>query len=250
LKAFWYKENLKAPRAWNFGDQLTPIVLDYVLGERFKLAERGAHGKLLAIGSVMAAIQPGDVIWGTGCIQNKPIQAPIGAKFLSVRGPLTRDLLLPADVPEIYGDPALLLPRIYNPKIKKTGDIGILPHYVDKKLPSLMRFHKHPSLSAGIRYRIIDITAPWQTVIDNILACSIIHTSALHGIIAAEAYGVPVIWKRWSDKIKGGSFKFQDYFLGTDRSLQQPGKIIPPIQNLEARQDKLIEVLKKYYAKN
>jgi pyruvyltransferase len=244
MKCFWYKENLKANRAMNFGDQLSPVVLDYVLGKRFKFAARDDHGKLLAIGSIMAALRPGDVVWGSGAIKNRPLQVYPGNKFLAVRGPMTGALLKLAggEDPEVYGDPGLLLPLIYQPKGPKTGEIGVLPHYVDKnaKIP----------LKTGVHYRMIDITAPWPEVIDNICACSMIRTSALHGVIAAEAYGIPVIWEQYSDKIIGGEFKFQDYFLGTGRLKQRPGHFTEPLRYLQARQNKLIEVLKKYYAKD
>jgi len=244
LKCYWYKESLHANRAMNFGDQLSPVVLNYVLGRKFKLAARNEHGKLLAIGSVMSALRPGDVVWGSGAIKNRPLQIYPGNKFLAIRGPMTGALLKLAggEDPGVYGDPALLLPLIYQAKIQKTGEVGILPHYVDKsaKIP----------LQTGEHYRMIDITAPWPEVVDNICACSMIRTSALHGIIAAEAYGIPVMWERYSDKIIGGEFKFQDYFLGTGRLKQIPGHFTQPLENLRAIQNKLIEVLKKYYAKD
>lgn len=229
MKAFWYKSN-------NFGDQLTPDVLEFVLGEKVELADRNESGKLMGIGSIMTAVRNNDVIWGSGAIRNAMIRKPDGAIFLAVRGPLTW-IALGGGIPQTFGDPALLLPLIYKPSIEKKHKVGILPHYIDKDVKFEMKGY------------IIDILKPWREVVDEILSCEMVITSSLHGIIACEAYGIPVLWARFSDRIIGGQFKFQDYFLGTGREKQQYLKEIPPIENLKKRQDFLIEVLKKHYGK-
>lgn len=226
----------------NFGDMLSRPVLEF-LGFKVDLVNRNEQGKLLAIGSVMSALRKNDVVWGTGVIRNKKIFVPPGAKFLAVRGPITRTLLHKGDVPEIYGDPAILLPLIYKPEVKKKYKLGIIPHYVDKNLLYLKG-------QPDIWEKIIDIQQDWKKVIEDILECEEILSSSLHGIIAAEAYGVPAAWAKWSDNIIGGGLKFQDYFLGTGRREQKTYTKIPPIQNLKERQDLLINQLKKHYGKN
>lgn len=42
-------------------------------------------------------------------------------------------------------------------------------------------------------------------------------SSSLHGIIAAEALGVPAVWMEMSDAVEGKGLKFYDYFLGSGR---------------------------------
>jgi hypothetical protein len=44
----------------------------------------------------------------------------------------------------------------------------------------------------------------------------------------------------YSDKIEGGEFKYQDYFLGTGRPIQEQNKILDPIENLKEIQKKII----------
>jgi len=237
IKAFWYKSK-------NFGDQLTPAVLEFFLNEKIELADRNEKGKLMGIGSIMTAIRNDDVVWGSGSIREAMIKGFKNVKFLAVRGPLTRGCI-EGFVPEIYGDPALLLPLIYKPEIKKEYKIGILPHYVDK----MMVIDEAVLNPEKDKFLIIDIEKPWKEVIDNILSCEKIITSSLHGIIAAEAYGIPVKWVKYSDKIIGGTFKFDDYFLGTGREFQRYGDVTPMI-NLKERQDVLINRLKNYYGKN
>jgi len=215
----------------NVGDTLSKPILEH-FGIPVELCGRKETGKLLAVGSVMSALRRNDFVWGTGCIRNKKIVARPGVKFLAVRGPRTRALISNAVVPEVYGDPALLLPLIYNPKIEKKYKVGILPHYVDKKIAPVKEGE-----------HFIDIQTNWKNVIDEILSCEKIISSSLHGIIIAEAYGIPAVWSKYSDNIIGGEFKFQDYFLGTGRAEQKYFTDIEPIKNLAEIQENLIKAL-------
>ncbi len=237
IKAFWYKSK-------NFGDQLTPEVLEFFLKDKVELVDRNESGKLMGIGSIMTALRNNDVVWGSGSIRQAKIKGFKNVKFLAVRGPLTRECL-DGDVPEIYGDPALLLPLIYNPKIEKKYEWGVLPHYVDKEIAK----ERAEELLANRSYLFIDIEKPWREIINDMLSCKIIMTSSLHGIIASEAYGLDFRWMKYSDKIIGGNFKFKDYFLGTGRDYIKDGRI-RPLENLKEKQDILIKVLKQHYGKN
>ena len=233
-KAYWWP-------AQNFGDTLMPFIIDHILGYTPEMAGRTEGDRILGIGSIIHLVRPGDVVFGSG--SNRPghvIKSPPGAKYLCVRGPKTRDQIRGADVPEIYGDPAIILPLMYWPEVKKKYKLGILPHYVDK----------HICPKPGPGETVIDIQAHWTEVIQRILECEVIIASTLHGIIAAEAYGIPSLWAVWGNKIIGGEFKFQDYFLGTGRTEQIPGKRIPPIPDLAKRQQDIINSLQEYAAYN
>lgn len=214
----------------NVGDMLSKPVLEH-FGIEVELVNRKCRGKILAIGSILSSLRTNDFVWGSGSIRDKKITAPAGVKFLAVRGPKTRSLISNAVVPEIYGDPALLLPLIYRPTIEIKHKIGIIPHYVDKKIAPIKDEH------------LIDIQADWKKVVDEILSCEKIISSSLHGIVIAEAYGIPAVWARYSDNIIGGDFKFQDYFLGTGRGEQKTFTDIEPIKNLSEIQQNLIKVL-------
>jgi pyruvyltransferase len=54
--------------------------------------------------------------------------------------------------------------------------------------------------------------ADWRDVVNEILSCEYIISSSLHGLIVSEAYSIPNLWIKVSDKIRGGEFKYQDYF--------------------------------------
>ena len=235
MKAFWHKTK-------NFGDTLTPIILEKFLKTKIEFADREEKAKILAVGSVMTAVRENDVVWGTGQIKKleKPIKAPKGAKFLAVRGPLTR-ASIDGEVPEVYGDPAILLPLLYNPPRTQKYRIGYLPHYADREIVK--------SKSIGIEDTIIDITSSPKTIIDLVTSCEMIVTSSLHGIIVAEVYGIPVRWEKYSDNIVGGEFKFQDYFLGTGRKEQKYG-LIKDKYNVVEKQKLLLKALRNFYEKN
>jgi hypothetical protein len=126
------------------------------------------------------------------------------ARYLAVRGPLTRDVVLRAggDCPEVYGDPALLLPLVYLRSAfrERRHDIGLVPHYVDLKAA---RNYGLPIINP--------LRADPLEVVNEILACRAILSSSLHGIIVAHAYGIPAAWVRLSDRLDGDDTKFRDY---------------------------------------
>jgi pyruvyltransferase len=234
MKLYWHKTN-------NFGDAIAPIILAHFTGEDAEFADRHIEGKWVSTGSIMYAVRERDVVFGTGLI-SKPAE-PVEmtkATFLAVRGPETRKNII-GDVPEIYGDPGILLPLIYNPSIEKKHKLGIIPHYADRKT-----YIHQPG---GHR---IDIQAHWKKVIEEILSCETIMSSSLHGIIAAEAYGIPAIWAKWSENIIGGEFKFQDYFLGTRRGRQKPFEPIEPMSTLDVLRQRgdLIKALRSHHERN
>lgn len=236
----------------NFGDCLSRVVVEWITGKQVQLVDANAEGKLLAIGSVLHASRKNDIVWGSGVHPNHYSLSQIsdfcsnrdsspannmlrmarekfrksiyfgkitgirvshnvaswshfaaGVHICAVRGPITRSFLLDCSVtcPEIYGDPAILMPLVH-PKIHDTTrSIGIIPHFSEMK-----DFRGD---------NCIDILAPWKHVIDKILECERIISTSLHGIIVAEAYGVPAIWLRHSGN--EGILKFYDYYLGTGR---------------------------------
>jgi pyruvyltransferase len=228
IKSYWWTGN-------NFGDKVSPIITGHFTGKEIVPAGREEKGKLLGLGSILSVLRENDVVWGSGTNRRNPIEKPPGAQILALRGPLTRGLM-GDDAPEVYGDPGILLPLIYQPEIEKTHAIGIVPHYVDKKIV----LEKY----ADRDVKIIDIQADWKKVIEDILSCEKIIASTLHGIICAEAYGITAQWAVWSDKILGGELKYQDYFLGSGRARQELLQDIPLIENLKDKQDVLINALK------
>ena len=223
-----YKVFLLGDKNNNCGDTLSKPILEHFLNSKVELTGRSTKGKILGVGSVMSALRENDVVWGTGCIRNKRRRVPKGVKILALRGKMTARLL-GVDC-KTFGDPALLLPLIYNPEVEKKYGVGYIPHYVDKPL------------FEGSDARVIDIQQDWKRFVNEIKECKKIISSSLHGLIIAEAYGIPVEWQVYSDKVIGKGFKFRDYLTGTGRKPQEPG-VFPPLENLEQIQEGLIEAL-------
>lgn len=199
---YWWKLN------GNFGDRLSPIVVRYLTGREIRYSE--APGKLLAVGSVMDRGAPGDVVWGAGLRRDESVRE---LHVLAVRGPLTRSVLLRrgVDCPAVYGDPAVFMPEIYRPACDKSERISVLPHYSDRILQWMAWQADLP---------VILPHEPPRIVIDRILKTELLVTSSLHGLILAEAYGVPVVLLRQRRQYWEPHFRFLDYFLSTGREDQ------------------------------
>jgi pyruvyltransferase len=173
----------------------------------------------MVCGSVLGWSDSNTIVWGAGFISNSTFITTIKTpkKICAVRGKLTREMLLKRDIdcPEVYGDPVLLMPKFYNPNIRKKHELGIIPHHIDKVLiPKLKEQFPNAYL--------IDIQGGTYTIINEILSCKRIVSSALHGIIGADAYGIPSIWIKLSDKVLGKGFKFRDYFSSVNRTDREP----------------------------
>ena len=80
------------------------------------------------------------------------------------------------------------MPLVYQPKnIEKSHDYMVIPQYttendVRKYIPGEMIISMN--------------TNDYKSVIDKIVSCKIVYSSSLHGIILAEAYGVPAVFYR------------------------------------------------------
>lgn len=207
----------------NFGDILTPFILEALTDKkivRIQKSQYYLHEHYFVIGSILQRATKFTKVWGSGFIDEncQCIQAPL--HVYAVRGPKSREKLLNAGVqcPEIYGDPALLLPKIYFPKkIEKKYKLGIIPHYIDKKISWLDKIKNNEEI------KVIDIQVDNPiSFIDELLSCEKIASSSLHGIITADAYGIPSVWLEFSENVKGNGFKFIDYFLSVGRKDKKP----------------------------
>jgi autotransporter strand-loop-strand O-heptosyltransferase len=168
----------------------------------------------------MKYVRPDDYVWGTGCIDEHHV-GDKPKKVYSVRGPLTRDVLLKRgwDVPEVYGDPALLFPQIYNPTIEKKYKIGLIPHCVDFYSLDGLKAINHME-DMGIK--IINVTAGINKFIDQLKECEMIISSSLHGLIAADTYGIPNYRVKISKLVHGGDFKYKDHYASVKREHYEP----------------------------
>lgn len=212
----------------NWGDDLNMYLLELVSGKNIYAANKSLlHNRFKlknysCIGSILGMYENESTeIWGSGYISDSSKLRKRPAKIHSVRGKLTRELLLSQgfDCPEIYGDPALLVSKFYKPIPIGKFKLGIIPHYVDLEIEYIIDFIKHNE-----DVLLIDVAHynKWTDVCDKIVSCDFVISSSLHGLIAADSFGIPNVWVKFSDKVYGGNFKFLDYFSSVDRSEKRP----------------------------
>ncbi|MGJ3236253.1 polysaccharide pyruvyl transferase family protein [Marivirga sp.] len=216
----------------NFGDVLNKYLIEKISGKEvlnFKdfIFLRKSKERHSAIGSVLNQFEVDNlVIWGSGFIQ-KPKSLKFTVKEIrAVRGPLTKKIFEDnnIDCPSVFGDPAILLPNFFHPKVSKKHEYGIIPHYTDLDSDNLNSFVKNNNV------KVIDVTSPIESLVTQLLECNHILSSSLHGIILADAYKIPNLWITINNRLVGGEFKFHDYFLSNNKDIYEPIQINADIE--------------------
>ena len=201
VKAYWWKE---VP---NFGDALAPLLIEHFTDLKVEWGTI-SHSSIASIGSILEHIPPlwdGYVLGSGKLFEFSRLHLHTRtAKILSVRGPLSARGI-PGDF--TLGDPGLLADELVGPQ-EKQWDLGILPHWQDRTLA--MQFQalvKKPYTS-----KVINPSDDPLEVLRQIGACHRIVTSSLHGMITADAFGIPRRVEICTAMERdGGDFKFRDY---------------------------------------
>ena len=225
----------------NFGDELSPYLVEKITGKKVLYTGQKELNKLTAIGSVIDFnnIYSRSHIWGSGMLTRDFINPyrmlPLNkifrksyflSKIYATRGPLTQKVLrnLGFDCPDVYGDPAILLPQYYQPKAKRSQyKFGIILHQTHKEFVP-----KEIGILEENSFLYISInregSSQIEQFVDEICSCDFIFSTSLHGVIVAQAYGIPAQWLKFEglDIHKDDSFKFDDYFLGANQETQKP----------------------------
>jgi pyruvyltransferase len=211
----------------NYGDLLSKYLVENISGKKVKWVHPKKqpwfkiHKKhYLTVGSIIHHATKDSVVWGSGIIDKK--QSITKGDFRAVRGPKTREYLIQLGYycPEIYGDPALLLPKFYNPLIEKKYKLGIIPHYNDYSLV-LKTYLNVPDVI------VIDLmTIDVEEVTRKIMSCEKTISSSLHGIIVSHAYGIPSVWVEFSKNIFGDGVKYVDYLTSVGLTIYQPEMLV------------------------
>ncbi len=240
---YWFSLN-RTDKKENFGDLLSMYLIKHFSKRKIIYVKHPSMRRYkyfikhyLTIGSILEVANKNSIVWGSGIIRrNDSIKR---AKFLAVRGPITKKRLeeLGYIIPEYMGDPSILLSDIY--KVNKSlpkYEIGVIPHYVDYDAIN-------DKLKNDSRFKVIDlITDSVETTIDLICKCKYVISSSLHGIIVPHTYGIPALWVRFSNKLGGDNVKFYDYFESVQ--IQYSDEIILSADNINY--DLILELIKNY----
>ena len=255
----WWMRSYGDGDRYNLGDWLSKIIVDEMLTRKGLSADSPVKGTrhLAAIGSVLLwknAYQ--DItVWGSGLLTDGLGNGKRRMRNLlihhlmhrvdvrSVRGPETGRLLRHIGIrcPEIYGDPAILLPEFYTPQTKEMRAYNIIPHHSDR---------------AGYSERpeFVDIiTDDWQATVSQICSAKLNICGSLHALIISEAYGIPAILllpDQGGKKKPTTLLKYKDYYLSTERAafpiastVEEALSMEPaPLPELEALRKKQMEV--------
>lgn len=224
----------------NVGDELSAYISEKVANQPIEHACLDQQGCLVAIGSFLheKTLYNSDLIWGTGFLKRHAIRRfPRFKSFIpglynrifkkskiyALRGPLSGAICesLGFKDPKVYGDPAILLPKYYNPKAPHpTHKAGLILHHSQES--KLSTDELHPDIKNISVFR--EGSKEIEAFVDEILQCEVIYSTSLHGLIIAQTYGVPAQWIMLQDQDihKDPMFKFEDYFSGVDQIRQQP----------------------------
>lgn len=259
---------------FNFGDELSEYLLYHLIGEHPVLVDVDEKNKLLAIGSIInnKSLYTDSHIWGSGLLADDirlklkvfPLTRyfpqlfnMIGCKtkIYALRGPLSRKKIEGQSFanylnskmfvdPEnlAYGDPAVLLPLIYQKKsVDTSSKVGLIFHHVQSVPDAIKQYLEQNGI------RIINIERQGyeaiESFIDEVCSCDKVFSVSLHGIIVAQAYGIPAQWLQIEDYPlqNHNEFKFNDYFLGVGLEPQQPLRV-----SLQDEPHKLVELLSSF----
>jgi len=199
----------------NVGDAINPALVSHLTGcsTYFEWNIRNPH--LLALGSVIDWATEASHVWGSGMIDpDRGFGGLRAERVWALRGKLShaalrRQGLAVRDVP--LGDPGVLAPvalGLNAGEAVKRWRLGIVPHYSDRDHPALH------GLSRMADTCVIDVQAAPAEFFAQLLSCEAIASSSLHGLIFAEALGIPNLWLRFPGSPLN-DFKFLDWFSTT-----------------------------------
>lgn len=215
----------------NFGDNLMADILRHFFAIEPEYV-KPSSAELIGIGSIIDAYyrrhrtgrytflrrKPWRTlhVWGSGFMNSDaPALWPQRLKFDAVRGKLSQAKVATLDDIAL-GDPAILLPLMW-PKRQARHRVTIIPHFathqafVDEFANCLPR-----------HWSILNLRGDPETIANEISASDLVVSSSLHGLIVADAYGVPSCWMEPHGEIKGDGFKFADYSSFRGRDLVGP----------------------------
>jgi pyruvyltransferase len=190
----------------NYGDRLVPLLLARFANLDCPWASVD-DADIVSVGSVLEHISDGwtGIVAGSGRLREGSNLALGSATVLGVRGPLSAK-----GVPgnPVIGDPGLLADELVRIETRDI-DLGVIPHWSDTRLA-----HDHRFQGKWTN----DVISAWGDpldVISRIGRCKRIVTSSLHGLILADAFGVPRRFepcrRMLLDSDEGNLFKFHDY---------------------------------------
>lgn len=165
--------------------------------------------EVLGIGSILSHVPQSfnGLVLGSGYREARHRFNGLNPTFLATRGVLTRARTL-AGRKSLLGDFGILMPIVFPAVQVPSYRLGIIPHCMDKDHPWLAE----TQATRSPEVLFIEPSRDPERVLADIRDCAHIASASLHGLIAADALGIPNCWIRLSDREVGQGFKFFDYY--------------------------------------
>jgi hypothetical protein len=249
LRLAWWSK----PFPGNFGDWLSPLIVSQYTDSKIVLqspVKPASKKHLISLGSIGRFIKPNSVVLGTG-ISSMDIELSKKADYVSVRGPLTAELLKQSGGPNItsFGDPGILISDVYNLTREKTnGRVAFVRHFSHSGLP--MQLPENFDEISVMRSRPKDI----ESFVKTLIGYDQVVTSAMHVMITCQSYGIAcalVSFEGAEENVHGTGIKYEDYALGAGVEVMNPSVVPldlrkfdyqPLVKNIAVSETKKAEV--------
>ena len=220
LRLFWYRQEQ------NFGDAISRTFVSHVSGRDVTWAGHNSC-EIYTLGSLMKMIRNNQqkprekgrkpFVWGTGAMSGLvDLECLKNVCVALLRGPITAAFLQRDD--RVFGDTGLLIADALGARPEREDVVGLVPHmhFADD-----LRFAKIADENPLIR--LIDVRDPdAHKVVAQIAGCSHVISQSLHGLVTADAYGIPNTWLDPLGFHGGAMLKFYDYAAGIGRAMGNP----------------------------
>lgn len=224
------------PFPGNFGDWLSPLILDAhtdrsLLYQSPTAPTNDPH--LFSIGSIGRFIKPSSIVVGTG-ISSTDVELDRRARYISVRGPLTANLVRQCGGPSIesLGDPGALLTRI----------IPVERGLTNGRI-ALVRHHKHANLPVALADNMDELSVlrshptAIRSFVTELNGYDAVVTSAMHVMIICHSYGIPcclITFEGFESAVHGTGVKYEDYARGVGLGeVYQPIPVYTDLRRLD-----------------
>lgn len=195
----------------NLGDALSAFMIANLAGLPVKHTNFNDETvKMFGVGSIGHLARQGHaVIWGTGCYRPDIMINNVKDttyEVLASRGNISQQCLESVGIkaPACYGEPVWVLPSMFNEKVEKKYELGIISHISDLKTSGPNAVLKDEWSSFEIPDLLKASITPINTwhkadlkgMLDKlrlILSCKRIASRSFHGVVIAETYGIPCL---------------------------------------------------------
>lgn len=220
----------------NFGDLLTPLLLARFSDLKPVWAPVN-EASFVCVGSILDLLPPGwtGTVIGSGKLRPESQVDLSSARVLALRGPLTAESVTGVRGDYVLGDVGLLADELVS--VEKKHNLGLVPHWSDQKLEHRPEFQRYKPI-------VIRPSEDPLEAVRKIGQCRKIVASSLHGIIVADAFGIPrriEMTERFAKE--GGDFKFRDHCAAVGIPFKVGVTQEVPRSRVQDRQCELYDVL-------